>query len=96
MQDKRENYEEKEEVPLLCLSSISLRGWFIAYPPSKLGQSVMSLRDMKADENTYISCISILFGRLSEEGEHLTRIMSGSEPSSENMAPEGVHGTRWL
>jgi hypothetical protein len=33
VQDERENDEKKEEVPLVCLSSSSLRGWFIAYSP---------------------------------------------------------------
>ena len=28
-----------------------------------LGQSIMSQSNVKADENTYTSCISILFGR---------------------------------
>jgi len=42
----------------------------------------MSQSDVKADENTYISCISILFGRFSEECEHLTPIISsGGTPS---------------
>ena len=34
---------------------------------ANLGESTMSQCDVKGDENTYISCISILFGRFSEE-----------------------------
>jgi hypothetical protein len=38
-----------------------------------LGESTMSQCDVKADENTYISCISILFGRFSEEAQWLCK-----------------------
>jgi hypothetical protein len=40
-------------------------------PVAILGPSTMSQCDVKADENTYISCISILFGRFSEELRNL-------------------------
>ena len=41
---------------------------------TNLGQSIMSQSNVKADENTYISCTSILFGRFSEEFRYLNGI----------------------
>jgi len=53
------------------------------HPAPNWGQSTMSQSDVKADENAYIPCISILFGRFSEECEQVLPSNKSTCPNHE-------------